>query len=160
MKQNLFRTSIILLALAGTLAYAQRHQPPDPAEMVQHRVNFLTEKLGLSAAQQQQATTIFTNAATNEKPSHDQMKAAHESLQSAVTKNDSAAIDQAANSIANLMAQSISAEAKAEAAFYQTLTPDQQAKYSQLRHHGPGIHGFGFGFNHGGPGSPGGAPPF
>jgi len=142
------------------LAYAQRHQPPDPAEMVQHRVNFLTEKLGLSPAQQQQATTIFTNAATNEKPTHDQMKAAHESLQSAVTKNDSAAIDQAANSIANLMAQSISAHAKAEAAFYQTLTPDQQAKYSQLRHHGPGMHGFGFGFQHGGPGSPGGPPPF
>jgi len=158
MKQNMFTTSITLLALAGTLGYAQRHQPPDPAQMVQHRVNFLAEKLGLSPAQQQQATTIFTNAATNEKPSHDQMKAAHESLQSAVTKNDSAAIDQAANSIANLMAQSISAHAKAEAAFYQTLTPDQQAKYSQLRHHGPGMHGFGF--HQGGPGSPGGPPSF
>jgi Spy/CpxP family protein refolding chaperone len=158
MKQNLLRTSITLLTLAGALAYAQRHQPPDPAEMVQHRVNFLTEKLNLSSAQQQQATTIFTNAATNEKPSHDQMKAAHESLHSAITKNDSAGIDQAANSIANLMAQSISAHAKAEAAFYQTLTPDQQAKYSQLRHHGPGMHGFGF--HQGGPGSPGGPPSF
>lgn len=158
MKQNLFRTSITLLALAGTLAYAQQHQPPDPAEMVQHRVNFLTEKLNLSSAQQQQATTIFTNAATNEKPSRDQMKAAHESLHSAITKNDSAAIDQAANTIANLMAQSISAHAKAEAAFYQTLSPDQQAKYSQLKHGGPGMHGFGF--HQGGPGSPGGPPSF
>src|SRR5262249_32174862 len=61
MKQNLFRASITLLALTGTLAYAQRRQPPDPAEMVQHRVNFLTEELNLSPAQQQQATTIFTN---------------------------------------------------------------------------------------------------
>jgi len=158
MKRNSLQPLMILLALAGTFANAQRHEPPDPERMVEHRVNFLTEKLNLSSAQQQQATTIFTNAATNAKSSHDQMKAAHESLQSAVAKNDSAAIDQAANSIANLVAQSISSRAKAEAAFYQTLTPDQQAKYSQMRHHAPGMYGFGF--HHGGPGVPDGTPPF
>ena len=155
MKHNSLKTLLTLLVTLGTLGYAQQHQPPDPAQMVQHRVDFLTEKLNLSSAQQQQATTIFTNAATNQKSSHDQMKAAHESLQSAVTKNDGAAIDQAANSIGNLMAQSIATHAKAEAAFYQTLSPDQQAKYSQLRHHGPGAHMF----FHGGPGMPDGPPP-
>lgn len=156
MKHDSLKTLMALLVMAGTLAYAQQRQPPDPAQMVQHRVDFLTEKLNLSSAQQKQAATIFTDAATNQKSSHDQMKAAHESLQSAVTKNDGAAIDQAANSIANLMAQSIATRAKAEAAFYQTLTPDQQAKYSQLRHRGPGM----FGFHHGGPGVPDGPPPF
>jgi Spy/CpxP family protein refolding chaperone len=155
MKHNSLKTMMTLLVMVGTFAYAQRHQPPDPEQMVQHRVDFLTQKLNLSSAQQQQATTIFTNAATNAKSLHDQMKAAHDSLHSAVTKNDGAAIDQAANAIANLMAQSIAAHAKAEAAFYQTLSPDQQAKYSQLKHRGPGMHRF----HHSGPDVPDGPPP-
>jgi Spy/CpxP family protein refolding chaperone len=109
--------------------------------MIQHRVNFLTEKLGLSPSQQQQATTLFTNALGNQQSLRDQMKAAHEGLQSAISRNDGAAIDQAASSIANLMAQSIAAHAKADAAFYQTLTPDQQSKYSQMETHEPGPFG-------------------
>jgi len=143
MKKNWFNLAVATLALASVLAFAQRHQPPDPAQMVQHRVSFLTEQLGLSAAQQQQATNIFTNAAGNEQSLHDQMKAAHDALQAGVTKNDSAAIDQAASSIGSLMAQSISAHGKADAAFYQTLTPDQQSKYTQIHAQGPGMHGFG-----------------
>jgi Spy/CpxP family protein refolding chaperone len=127
--------------MTGMLGYGQRRQPPDPAQMVQHRVNFLTEELGLSPAQQQQATTIFTNALGSQQSSRDQMKAAHDGLQSAISRNDTAAIDQAASSIANLMAQSIAAHAKAEAAFYQTLTPDQQGKYSKMETHEPGPWG-------------------
>jgi len=129
----------LFLAMTGALGYGQRHQPPDPAQMAQLRVNFLTEKLGLSPEQQQQATSIFTNAAASQKSLRDQMRAAHESLQSAVSRNDSAGIDQAASSIGNLTAQTISAHAKADAAFYQTLTPDQQSKYSQMEVHEPGV---------------------
>jgi Spy/CpxP family protein refolding chaperone len=150
LKANSLAVLTTFLASAGLSGYAQRHQPPDPAKMVQHRVDFLTEELGLSPVQQQQATTIFTEATANQKSLHDQIKSAHESLQAAVTKNDSAAIDQAAGSIGNLMAQSISAHAKSEAAFYQTLTPDQQSKYAQLRQHKAGM----FGFHRAGPGGP------
>ena len=130
------------LAWSSPLIRAQQHQPPDPAKMIQHRISFLTRELGLSPAQQQQATTIFTDAATNAQPLRDQMKTAHESLRTAVTKNDGAAIDEAASSIGNLMAQSIAVHAKADAAFYQTLTPDQQNQYTQMRHHDPGVFGF------------------
>src|SRR5215470_13849626 len=105
MKRTSMITVITLLTLTGMLAYAQKRQPPDPAQMVQRRVDFLTQKLGLSAAQQQQATTIFTNAATNMKSLHDQMRSAHQNLQAATQKNDSAGIDQASNAIGNLMAQ-------------------------------------------------------
>ena len=146
--------SIAALALAGLAVYAQQHQPPDPEQMIQRRITFLTEQLGLSSQQQQQATTIFTNAMTGEGSSRGQMKAAHQSLKAAITKNDSAGIDHAANSIANLMAQSISAHAKAEAAFYQTLTPDQQSTYAKmLEQHSPGMPGF----YRGGPGRRGGS---
>lgn len=141
MKRTSWQGLFLFLAITGMLGYGQQHQPPDPAQMIQHRVNFLTEKLGLSTAQQQQATTIFTNAMGNQQSFRAQMKAAHEGLQSAISRNDSAGIDQAAGSIANLMAQSIAAHAKADAAFYQTLTPDQQSKYSQMATHESG--GFG-----------------
>src|SRR5215831_9308657 len=140
--------AVIALVVTGTLAYAQKRQPPDPAQMVQHRVDFLTQKLGLSSAQQQQATTIFTNASTNAKSMHEQMRAAFQNLQAATEKNDGNAIDQAANAIGNLMAQTTAARAKTEAAFYQTLSPDQQAKYKEMRGHGVGRR-FGLG---GGPG--------
>jgi len=151
MKRISLKRLTLFLAMIGTLGYGQRRPPPDPAQMVQLRVNFLTEKLGLSTEKQQQATTIFTNAAANQKSLWDQMQAAHESLQSAISRNDSVGIEQAAGSIGNLTAQTISAHAKADAAFYQTLTPDQQSKYSQMEVHEPGAMGMRMRLRHEGP---------
>jgi Spy/CpxP family protein refolding chaperone len=140
------KISIQLLAsfvvLAGLAAHAQRpHQPPDPAQMVQHRVDFLTSKLGLTPAQQQQASTIFANEMSSAKSQHEQMKTANQNLEAAVKNNDSAGIEQAAQTIGNLTSQSIAAHAKAEAAFLQTLNPEQQTQYSQMPH--PGMRKFG-----------------
>lgn len=136
---------IVFLTLAAAAAAAQRRTPPDPAEMVQHRVDFLTKRLSLNAQQQQQATSIYTEEASNAKSLHEQMRTAHQSLQAAVEKNDAAAIEQASNTIGNLMAQMTMAHAKAEAALFQTLTPEQQSKLSQMEsHHGPGMHGHGW----------------
>ncbi|HEY6253353.1 MAG TPA: hypothetical protein VI685_25635, partial [Candidatus Angelobacter sp.] len=63
----------------------------------------------------------------------------------------------AATNLGNLTAQAISNHAKAEAAFYQILNPDQQSKWTQLRSrwggHGHGHRGFGP--PPGGPGGPG-----
>jgi Spy/CpxP family protein refolding chaperone len=169
--QNRFRTNIItenkpmkriattslvaFLVLTGLAAQAQKPLPPDPSEMIQRHVNMLTNKLGLSASQQEQATTIFTNAWTAQKSLHGQMRTAHETLQAAVSKNDAAGIEQAASNIGSLTAQSISTHAKAEAAFLQTLNGQQQATYSQMmQHHGRrGFAGHG-GFGSGGPGGP------
>ena len=134
-------------ALATSLLFAQgRGAPPDPATMAQRRVEFLTNLLTLTTAQQQEATTIFTNAATAEAAVRANLKAAHDSLSAAVQKNDVATIDQVSITIGNLTAQSTSIDAKANAAFYQILTPDQQAKFNQSRGGfgpGPGPGGFG-----------------
>jgi Spy/CpxP family protein refolding chaperone len=117
--------------------------------MVQHRVDFLTRQLSLNAQQQQQATSIFTEAANGAKSFHDQMRTAHQNLQAAVEKNDADGIEQSSNTIGNLTAQMIAAHAKADAAFYQTLTPDQQSKMKDMEaHHGHGMHGMP---GHGGP---------
>ncbi|HXO37302.1 MAG TPA: Spy/CpxP family protein refolding chaperone, partial [Candidatus Acidoferrum sp.] len=51
-----------------------------------------------------------------------------------------------------LTTQMTVAHAKAQAAFYQTLTPEQQTKMNELEsHHGMGR---GHGFGHGGSGGP------
>ena len=157
MKKPLF-AFLVLMSFASALLLAQTNSnapgPPSPAMRVQHRVQFLTTMLSLNSAQQQQATTIFTNAATAEEAVHNSMKTAHQDLNTAVKANDAAAIDQAANAIASVMAQMISSQAKANAAFRQVLNADQQAKLEQLDSQGP--HGFATGagnffFGMGGP---------
>jgi hypothetical protein len=159
MKKHALPWLVALLALAGLAAQAQQPRPPESSRMIQHHVNFLTDKLGLSTSQQEQATTIFTNALTSQKSLHSQMRTAHQSLQAAISKNDAAGIEQAANNIGSLTAQSIAAHSKAEAAFIQTLNGQQQSTYSQMmEHHGGrefGGHG-GFRRGPGGPGGPGG----
>jgi Spy/CpxP family protein refolding chaperone len=153
MRTTLLKVTAVL-ALASAFAVAQQGNPPDAGKMAQHHMNFLTKQLSLTPQQQQQASTIFSEAATNAKATHDQMRAAHDSLKAAIQKNDSAGIEQAANTIGNLTTQMISSHAKAQATFYQTLTPDQQARMNELesKHHGMGMHGHRFG--HAGPGGP------
>ena len=147
MKTNVLK-AIVLLVLTSAFAQAQRRTPPDPEQMVQHRVDFLTKQLSLNPQQQQQATSIFTEAANGAKSLHDQMHTAHQNLQAAVEKNDTAGIEQNSNTIGNLTAQMIAAHAKADAAFYATLNPEQQSKMKEMEtHHGHGMRGMG----HGGP---------
>jgi len=120
--------------------------PPDPATMVAHQVERLTTLLTLTAAQQAQATTIFTSAATAETPLRTNLQTAHASLTTAIQKGDTASIDNLATQIGSFTTQEIETQSKAQAAFYKILTADQQAKFNTL--HGPG--GFG------GPGGAGG----
>lgn len=153
MRTTLLKVTTAVLALASVFAMAQHGNPPDPGKMARRHLDFLTKQLSLTTQQQQQASTIFSEAANNAKANHDQMRTAHDSLKAAIQKNDSAGIEQAANTIGTLTTQMITAHAKAQAAFYQTLTPDQQTKMNELEsHHGMGMHRHGFG--HGGPGGP------
>jgi Spy/CpxP family protein refolding chaperone len=144
-----------VLALASVFAMAQHGNPPDPAKMAQHHIDFLTKQLSLTPQQQQQATTLLTEVSNNAKTIHEQMKAAHDTLKAAIQKNDSAGIEAAANNIGNLTAQMTAGHAKAMATFYQTLTPEQQTKMNELESkHGMGMHGHGGMRMHGGPDGP------
>ena len=134
---------VALVALVvGTLLIAQTPpQPPDPATMATRHVDHLTTVLNLTSAQQQQATAIFTTAATAESGVYQSLKTARQRLKTAVTNNDGAGIDQASNTIGGLTAQLVSIQAKANAAFYQILTAEQQSKLAKLEsQHGPGGH--------------------
>jgi Spy/CpxP family protein refolding chaperone len=146
-KKKVFVLLLGVVLATGFLIAQGPPGPPDPATMAQHQVKFLTTVLSLTSAQQQQSLTIFTNAANSESGVHESMKSAHETLNDAVKNNDSAGITQAATTIGNLMSQIVAAQAKANAAFYQILTPDQQKKFNELEDHGPGFAvGFGPGF--------------
>ena len=140
---------ICMFASPALFAQATESTPDAPsastrgAKMVQHRVNYLTTVLSLTTAQQAQVTTILTNAVASHSNASASMKTAHTNLQNAIHSNDAAAMEQAANSLGAMSAQKTLARAKTEAAIYQTLTPEQQTKMSQLEsegHHGK--HGF------------------
>jgi Spy/CpxP family protein refolding chaperone len=150
--------SVFVIALAGSLAFAQSSGSsssgaptgPTRGNGIQHRINILTTLLTLTTAQQQQATTIFTNAATAAMPIHTSMKTAREALHTAVTGNDAATISTNATTIGTLTAQLTSIEATADAAFYQILTPEQQTKLTQLESQGHGAFGGVMGMGPGG----------
>ena len=147
-----FSNFLLASLLATTVTFAQRSgNPPSAADVAQRKVDFLTRQLTLSTAQQQQAATIFTNSASADATVRANLQTAHQSLNDAVKSNNSAAIDQAAATIGSLTAQLSSSGAKADAAFYQILTADQQVKYGS-QSQGPGRFGpGGFGRGAGGP---------
>ena len=145
--------SMLTTAFGTALLFAQGPppgNPPDPAAMIARRVGRLTTVLGLSDAQQQQASKIFTDATTKASTIFTSMRSARTDLKTATQQNNSSNIHIAATTIGNLTAQLTEAEALAQASFYASLTPDQQAKVNQLESQRPGM--FGGGPPPGGPG--------
>jgi Spy/CpxP family protein refolding chaperone len=139
---------LTVACVAVSTAFAQGpHTPPSPTDRATHHVKMLTTLLSLTSAQQQQATTIYTNAAKAELSIREAEKGTRENLRTAVKNNDAATIDQIASSMAQSTAQLTSTRAKADAAFYQILTSEQQAKFAELESEhmgfleGPGGHG-------------------
>ncbi len=146
-------TAFVATVLLAGLSFAQQGrgprrmgagngQPPDPAAMIQMRVNHLATVLNLTDAQKAKATTIFTDAHTASQSVRTSMQSAHQSLADAIKKNDAGTIDSVAMTIGNATGQLTAIQAKADAAFYAILTADQQAKFDQMPRGGPG-GGFG-----------------
>jgi Spy/CpxP family protein refolding chaperone len=123
-------------AICAGLALAQ-HTPPNPATMVQYRVQHLTKVLTLTTAQQTQATTIFTTAETANQAVMASLKENRTSLNAAIKGNDTGAISTLTAQIGTFEGQMTANNATADAAFYAILTPAQQAKYT------PGMGGLG-----------------
>jgi Spy/CpxP family protein refolding chaperone len=154
------RFGFLFTMAIATVLFAQQNspaapEPPSATEMAQHNVRRLTHMLSLTSDQQSQATTIFTTEANSSTSFRSGMKAAHTALAAAIQKNDVAAITTAAEQIGTLTTQQTEAHAKAQAAFYQILNPDQQTKFAQMLTAGPGFGGpRGHGFGGPGPGAP------
>jgi Spy/CpxP family protein refolding chaperone len=116
------------------------HTPPTPAQTAEHRVAHYTTLLSLSAAQEEEATTLFTAEAASEATLRASERTEHEALDSAVKSDDSSAIQQAASTLGQLNGQLTSLHATADAKFYASLSADQKAKFEELEK-GRGMRG-------------------
>jgi Spy/CpxP family protein refolding chaperone len=141
----------VLAALISLPLSAQTPTPPSAEQIAQHQVKTLTALLNLTSNQQEQANEIYANAAKAEQTWIEAEKKAREALREAARNNDASTIDQVSAALGQSMARSTSIRAKADAAFYQILTSEQQSKLSELegQHLGP------FGMPGGPPGPPG-----
>jgi len=150
-------SSVALVAgLALPHAIAQ-NGPPDPAEMVKMRVERMNDTLKLNKDQQKKIQSIYMDAQKANQEVMGGMREANQSIAAAIKSNDTNAMSQAANTVGTLTAQMTVNNAKAEAAVYALLTPDQQSKYQPM---GMGGRGMGMGGPGGGQGGRrgGGAP--
>jgi Skp family chaperone for outer membrane proteins len=108
--------------------------PPTAAEMVERRVEMLTARLTLDAAQQAQAKTIFTDENTAATALRTKIEAAQDVLQDAVKGSASESqIDQLAATVGTLHGQMLAVHAKAQAKFRAILNATQKEKLDTMR---------------------------
>ena len=140
-----------LAAMISIPMPAQTPSPPSAEEMAEHQVKTLTALLNLTSGQQEQANEIYRSAAKAEQTWIAAEKKAREALRAAARNNDASTIDHVSAALGQSMARTTSIRAKADAAFYQILTSEQQGRLSDLegQHLGP------FGMPGGPPGPPG-----
>ncbi|MDQ6758492.1 MAG: Spy/CpxP family protein refolding chaperone [Acidobacteriota bacterium] len=112
--------------------------PPDPQAMIQMRVGFLANSLGLTDDQKTKATTILTDAFTASQSIRASERANRQAIADAVKQNNTAVIDQLSVTAGTLAGQLLAIDSKANAAIYAMLTPDQQAKFDTHPRGGPG----------------------
>lgn len=104
----------------------------DDVSWAQRRVQFFGARLNLSDAQKQQALSIFTTADQNSAGIEEKLGEARMALRDATRRNASTAeIDQLAGVVGTLTGHLMAVQAKADAAFYQALAPDQKEKMDQ-----------------------------
>lgn len=153
------RAMVILpgVALGASRAFAQTAATPSAPGTVSHKaiarysslksfytipksepkqakyIGFLTTLLSLGQSQQTQAAKIFATASATHAEIKKSMHAARVDLGEAVKNNDTNGINRAAGVIGRLASEYHSVGANGQAAFYQTLTSDQQAKFNQFR---------------------------
>jgi Spy/CpxP family protein refolding chaperone len=116
---------------------------PKVAERIDHRVAYLTTVLSLTSAQQQQAKTIFMNAANANSAVLANLKTERQSLNKAVSGNEPAStIAKLSDAIGDDAGKLVANRAMASEQFRKMLTAEQQTKLTQLQHE---VHGWGYG---------------
>jgi Spy/CpxP family protein refolding chaperone len=149
MRSAAYTALLAACLIAGPIVFGQTqgsgstdNSVANVATRVQRRVNLLTTVLSLNSSQQQQAMTIFTNAANANAPVIADLKTNGKNLAAAVKGNEPAStIKTLSSTIGSDAGQIVNNEASAYEQFYQILTPDQQTKAVQLEQetHGRGM---------------------
>jgi Spy/CpxP family protein refolding chaperone len=148
--------AIFLASVVATSLFAGgQGNGPDTANMVAHQIKYLTTMLDLTADQQNQLTTAFTNAANTNKPLYVALRAGHKQFD-ADKESNPGSLGADADAIAKAESQLMVNHANTDRQVKGILSASQYTKYGALHGHGGwrgGHHG------HGGPGAPGGPGP-
>jgi Spy/CpxP family protein refolding chaperone len=136
--KTLFAAGILTAVIAVGQGHGGNGTPPDPATRVQRQVEHLTKLLTLTDTQATSATKIFTDEQAAVQTADANNQTNRTALADAVKKNDVASIDRLSAALGSTSGQVTAIHAKAQAAFYILLTPDQQTKYDTLHSGGPG----------------------
>lgn len=152
MKQTLAVMTLTLAAVSGVFAQGAGRPgnrggtPPTVEQMVERRVQMLTNRLGLDSAQQQQAKTIVADEFNAAQALRDQSEAAQNALRDAVKASaPDAQIDQLAAQVGVLHGQGAAIHAKGQSKLRALLNSAQKEKLdSGGDRPGPGGRG-GFG---------------
>jgi Spy/CpxP family protein refolding chaperone len=94
---------------------------------------FLSAYLNLTAAQQAQEKTIFQAARQSAQPLRQQLRQTRQSLRAAVQANNTAQIQQLAQTEGSELGQLMAIRSTAMAKVHQILTPEQQQKLNELQ---------------------------
>lgn len=143
------RVSFLPLAMLAVTPLTQAQTAPTAAQLAQMDVQRYTMVLGLSSSEQETALTLFTTQETAEASIRTAEQTAQKALLTAIEANDTASIATLSATLGGLHGQDIQARATASAAFYATLTTEQQAKYLQILEQMGSLEG-----GSGGPGGP------
>lgn len=133
---------ILTLLLLAVLLPAQppRRGPRPDESFAERRVQNLTRRFELSEAQRRQTLLIFNEADRNAEPIEDRIEKTRRELRDAVVRGASPAeIDPIAALLGEAIGQLEAVDARAQAAFYSTLTDKQRELIprSTRGHRGP-----------------------
>jgi hypothetical protein len=119
------------MARYGHLKYEYKlpHSAPKQAKYI----SFLSALLSLSPGQQAETADIFAAAGTAAVQLKATAKTHKKSLGTSAAANDTGGISQASLAIGKVASQRHSIDAKANAAFFQILTADQQQALTKFR---------------------------
>lgn len=109
--KNLKIGMIALLMIVGNFIFAQNHQPKPATERATERSNNLKEKLGLNADQQKSVYDLCLQRAQQEDADRAKLQGNREAMQAARKQN----------------------EQNFESKLFQVITPDQKAKFEQMK---------------------------
>jgi periplasmic protein CpxP/Spy len=126
MKRNAV-TLTVLGIMAAAMAMAQT-TPAAQAPARAHMRKQMIQSLDLTAAQKQQAKSIFQATRQQAQPLAQQLKQDRSSLKAAIATGNTAQIQQLSTAMGTLRGQMVAARSTGMAQFYALLTPDQKAK--------------------------------
>jgi Spy/CpxP family protein refolding chaperone len=120
------------------MAVAQTPVPgtPPAAERFRHPVfgrQQMMQALNLTAAQRQQADTIFSDARQKAQPIRQEIRQNKTALYAAVKANDTSEIERLSSEQGRLRGQALAIRSEAKAKFYAILTPEQRTKWDQMQ---------------------------